>query len=55
MGTIQNKLEGNAEEIDRRKLQIGKVIAQHIARVCVIKQSDKHMTVIVYHTAVAIW
>ena len=55
MGTIQNKLEGNAEEIDRRKLQNGKVIAQHIGPVCVIKQSDKHVTVIVYRTAVAIW
>ena len=54
VGTIQNKLEGNAEEIDRRKLQNGKVIVQHIGPVCVIKLSDQHVTVM-YHTAVAIW
>jgi hypothetical protein len=38
VGTIQNKLEGNAEEIDRRKMQNGKVIAQHIGPVCVISR-----------------
>jgi hypothetical protein len=36
MGIIQNKLEGN--EIDRKKLQNGKVTVQHIGPVCVIKQ-----------------
>jgi hypothetical protein len=37
VGAIQNKLEENAEEIDRRKLQNGKVILQHVGPVCVIK------------------
>jgi hypothetical protein len=35
--TIQNKLEESTEEIDRRELQNGKVILQHIGVVCVIK------------------
>jgi hypothetical protein len=56
METIPNEQEINVEEFDRRKLQNGVVIAQHMGIVGIIKQNDKHVTMLsTYHTAVCSW